>query len=390
MSEKKVIVRKSLAWLLVLTSISVAMAYGASLAAQKGYVEKLRQRLHLRSPRLSAADFPAGVVAPVDDVVMVPNRPIVFGVVPSGVVAPILWAAGDGERENLFRTGYSLDVTVRAFLREEDLRKALIEGAERGGVDVAAMPVSSVAMSASLIRDAAPKIVMLIGRSRGHEVLAAGPGILAPSLLAGRKIAVEVRGGAWFFLLWVMSRSGLSLRDVEIIAVDDAYSAGKALLQPDIDGAAGVLGDVAAAAQEKGGSVLVTTADAPHLLATVLVTRGDFAARFPDAIRRLIRGVLDANEAVQKDVSGPAKYLATVAPQIGDPLEALAAASPATLKENLAFFELREPAAPVTFAELFDSAADLNHKVFDAPAAPNAQDAADLSALKYVMKIRGP
>ena len=38
-----------------------------------------------------------------------------------------------------------------------------------------------------------------------------------------------------------------------------------------------------------------STVDAPHLIATVLVARGYFAARYPDAIRRVLRGALDAN-----------------------------------------------------------------------------------------------
>ena len=134
---------------------------------------------------------------------------------------------------------------------------------------------------------------------------------------------------------------------------------------------------------------MASTADAPHLLATVLVTRGDFAARYPDAIRRVIRGVLDANEQVLKDRSDAARVLGTLAPHVGDPMEAIAAAPPATLRENLAFFGIADE-APVTYAELFRSAGALNEKLFGAPPAPHSEDTADLGALQYVAMPQVP
>jgi ABC-type nitrate/sulfonate/bicarbonate transport system substrate-binding protein len=156
-----------------------------------------------------------------------------------------------------------------------------------------------------------------------------------------------------------------------------------------VDAVAGLLGDVDPAAKEVGATRLTSTADAPHLLATVLVTRGDFAARYPDAIRRVIRGVLDANAQVLKDRSEAARVLGTLAPQLGDPMEAIGAAPPATLKENLAFFGIADE-APVTYAELFKSATELNQKLFNAPPAPEPEDTADLGALKYVATPQPP
>jgi ABC-type nitrate/sulfonate/bicarbonate transport system substrate-binding protein len=133
---------------------------------------------------------------------------------------------------------------------------------------------------------------------------------------------------------------------------------------------------------------LATTADAPHLIASVLVMRGDFAARYPDAVRRMVRGVLDANEVVIKDLTLAARSLGAVAPQLGDPSEAISAAPPATLKENLAFFGLKDT-APVTFNEMFQSALDLNRKLFDAPEGPSPDEIVDLSALKFAASAQG-
>jgi ABC-type nitrate/sulfonate/bicarbonate transport system substrate-binding protein len=358
------------------------------VASRQGWVERARDRLYGRAPRLSPGDFPAGVMAPVDDVVRIPTRAMIIGVVPRGSSAALLWAAGDAERVGLFRAGYAIDVKVQRYEREEELRKALVRGGENGGVDLAAMPVSSVAMSATLLHDAAPRVVMLLGRSRGQEVVV-GKGITTLQQLAGKRIGVEDRGSAWYLLLWSLSRVGLSLRDVHLVPLEGAFTAGAALKRNDIDAVAGLLGDVDPVARELGAQTLASTADAPHLLATVLVTRGDFAARYPDAIRRVIRGVLDANAQVLKDRSEGARVLGTLAPQLGDPMEAIAAAPPATLKENLAFFGIADE-APVTYAELFKSAAELNQKLFEAQRAPEPEDTADLGALKYVATPQPP
>jgi ABC-type nitrate/sulfonate/bicarbonate transport system substrate-binding protein len=282
----------------------------------------------------------------------------------------------------LFRGAYAIDVKVQQFTREEDLRRALVRGGENGGVDVAALPVSSLAMSASLLRDAAPRVVLLVGRSQGQELIA-GKGITSLAQLAQRRVGVEPRSASWYLLLWSLSRVGLALRDVELVPLESAFQAGEALRSDKVDAVAGYSGDVGPVAKELRATVVTSTADAPHLVATVLVSRGDFAARYPDGLRRLLRGILDANQAVLKDPAEAARLLGATAPMLGDPTEALAACPPATLKDNLAFFGLGDE-APVTFHELFQSAAALNTKLFDAPPAPLPQDIVDLSALKYI------
>lgn len=372
-----------------LTLFCVALAVGSVVAARLGWVERLKGRIYGRAPRLAVGDFPAGVMAPVDDVVKVPTRAVVIGVVPRGSVAPLLLAAGDAQRVGLFRAAYAIDVHVSTFKREADLRQALIRGADNGGVDLATLPVSSLAMSASLLRDAAPRVLMLVGRSRGHDVIGATGAAASLGALAGKRIGVEPRSLPWYVLLWALSRAGLSLRDVQLVDLDSSFEAGEALSSGAVDAVAGFSGDVGPVLKELSGHVVTTTADAPHLVATVLVSRGDFAARYPDGIRRILRGVLEANEAVLKDVSEAARFLGEACPELGDPTDAIREAPPATLQDNLAFFGLADE-APVTYFELFESAAVLNRKLFGAPPAPSAEDTADLGPLKYVSSARGP
>jgi hypothetical protein len=81
--------------------------------------------------------------------------------------------------------------------------------------------------------------------------------------------------------------------------------------------------------------------------------------------------------------------LGEVAPYLGDPTEAIRSAPPARVHENLAFFGLAGE-APVTYDELYESAAQLFVKLGKTRAPPPAEDTRDLGALKYVAEARGP
>lgn len=375
---------------LMLALLFVATAAGAVAASQYGYVDRVRERLWGRPARLSAGDFPAGVAAPDDDVAAIPLRATMIGVVPRGSVAPLLWATGDGERVGLFRAGYALDVKLQLFDKEDDLRAAFVKGGDNGGVDLVAISVSTLAMLAAPLRDAAPRTVLLLGRSRGQDLVVGSSAITNPSMLAGKRLGTEPRSTSHYLALWAMSRAGLSLRDVTLVPLPSAFGAGAALKAKKVDAVAGYLGDLDPAMKEVGGTVVASTVDAPHLIATVLVSRGDFAARYPDAIRRLIRGSLDANAQAAKDPSDAARTLGQAAPQLGDPTEAMRSAPPASLKDNLGFFGL-EGEAPVTYVELYQSAAALSFKLgATTTAAPTADETTDLGPLRYVVSSKGP
>lgn len=364
----------------------VLAAAGSLWAWSAGYVDRVRDRIWGRPPRLSAGDFPAGVSAPVDDVASVPTRTTFVGYVPRGAVAGLIWAASEGQ---LFKLSYAIDVKAMPFASEEALRRALMKGGDNGGVDLAAMSVSQLAMEAVSLRDAAPRAVLLLGRSRGQDALAVSKAITTAAQLKGKRIGVEARSTAGYFLLWVLSRAGLSLRDVTLVNLESAKEAGKELAAGKVDAAAGYAGDLEPAVTQLGGTFLSSTVDAPHLIATVLVARGDFAARYPDAIRRVLRGALDANATVAKDPGAGARALGEVAGWLGDPAEAIRQSPPASVRDNLSFFGLAGE-APVTYFELFQSASSLGTRLWNNPPTPAAEDTCDLGALKYVSSTRGP
>lgn len=366
--------------------VVLALSAGVIVAARAGYLERVRQRIQPPPPpRLSAGDFPAGVSAPLDDLASLPDRPTVIGVVPRGSVAGVVWAGAGEPGKRFYRTGFAIDVDVKLYEQEEALRQALMTGAENGGVDLAGLAVPVLAMASSPLRDAAPRTVMLLGRSRGQEVLGAKSELRTPASLRGKRLGVEPKSTSWYFALWVLSRAGLSTKDVTLVPLPSVFDAGQALKDGRADAVAGFLGDVGEAVKETSGTTMSSTADAPHLIATVLVARGDFAARYPDAIKRVVRGTLEANRLVRKDSQPAARVLGELAPRLGDPTEAILSAPPANLQENRGFFGLSGP-SPVTYVELYKSAAALSAKLGGPTQNVQAEDTADLMPLKYVSR----
>jgi ABC-type nitrate/sulfonate/bicarbonate transport system substrate-binding protein len=374
---------------------------GWLLASRLGYLDRALQRfLPATRPavRLSSGDFPSGVAAPLGGVASVPLRPVRVGFTPRGSAAALLLASSatvtpDGAtpvpREGLLRTAYALEAQAVLFATEDEVRRALSLGGDNGGVDLGVMGVDRLAQWApAALRDAAPRTLLLLGRSRGQEALAA-VGVSTLEALRGKRIAVHPQSSAYYFGLWLLSRPGLRHSDVTWVDIPSSLEAGRALREGRADAALGLAGDVELAARDRGGLVLATSADAPHLVASVLVARGEFAARYPDAVRRVVRGLLDAGAAVQKDPVPAARLLGDVAPYLGDPVAAIQAAPAASLADNLGFFGLAGK-APVTYDELFRSAGELWVKLRRIPAAAQAEDTRDLTALQSMAEARGP
>jgi ABC-type amino acid transport substrate-binding protein len=381
-------------------AVLILLGLIGAAAAQLGFLDQLQARFFPRrvAPvRLSPGDFPAGAAAPVGDIASIPLRPTLIGFTPRGSSGALLLATGGAiaqdvppaadRRPGLFRTAYALDAQAIVFGRESELKAALGAGAEHGGVDMAIVSVDWLARWAPELRDASPRTMLLAGRSRGQEALAA-VGAQAVADLRGKRIGVHSESSAWYFALWTLSRAGLSPREVTWIDLPSTLDAGRALREGRADAVAGLYGDIELAARDRGGKVLATTADAPHLVASVLVVRGEFAARYPDAVRRIIRGLLDAAAAVNREPFDAARLLGETAPYLGDPTDAIKSAPPTTLPDNLAFFGLSGE-APVTYDELFESAGALLVKMGRLRKAARAEETRDLGALKYVAEARG-
>ncbi len=216
-----------------------------------------------------------------------------------GSAAPLLWATGDSGPEPRpglpsrlchRRPGHPLCARGGVADRPGRRRRA-------AGVALAAVTVDRLAAWAVALRDAAPRVEMLLGRSRGEDALGA-VGVSSPAGPGG-SVADGAPIHGQYFALWLPSAPGRRLGGARV-DLASASDAGRALREGRADAVVGLAADVEAAAGERGGTVLATTVDAPHLVATILVARGELAARYPDAVRRIVRGLLDADAAQLK------------------------------------------------------------------------------------------
>jgi len=314
---------------------------------------------------LSAGDFPPGAAAPATDIARLPTRPLMLAAMPRGSTASLLLATGGtgAHKDSPVTKAYGLDVDLTVHPDERAVSDALALGGDRpGGADAAVLSVDRLAQLRPALADLKLKTVLLVSRSRGHEALVGSAGITQVASLRGRKVAVPLRSPSRFFLLWELSQVPLSPSALEIVPVQSSADAARLLREARVDAAVGAASDLAGPARERAGSVIATSADAPQLIATVLVVRAEFLARFPDAVRRLVRAQLDAADVVSRDPGEAARLLSAAVPQLGDPFEAIKADPPESLLDNLAFFDVRGD-APVRYEELYKSAVDLWRKL---------------------------
>ena len=97
-------------------------------------------------------------------------------------------------------------------------------------------------------------------------------------------------------------------------------------------------------------------------------------------MRRLVRAILDGAEVVNRAPTAGARLLAALAPQLGDPYEAIKSDPPSLLADSLAFFDVRGD-TPVRYEELFKSAADLWKKLGEPADSGLAADTRELGPL---------
>jgi len=364
----------------------LVLALGVALLSHFGFAERLQEQLWVQGPIVEAADFPAGVTSPAYERSSLILRPTHIGTTLRGSTAPLLWAAGEeDEEEGLWRQSFAVEVRLHVFPNSEALAEALAKGGDNGGVDMAVLSMSTLLLGASSLKPASPRVLMLMGWSRGQDVLLATPGLHHPAQLRNKRVAVEKWGPGHHLLLWTLSRAGLRLTDVEVLSLDSALEAAEFLENGTVDAAAGLYGELLPWALENKGEFLESTADVPHLVASVLVARGNFVARYPEVVLRVLRGVFEMEQNMGRYRRRIHKGFGQKYPNLLKPEQLLKEEPLASMEENLAFFGLQGHVA-VSYAELYQSTFALASKLYDKTPAPGVEESLELTPLKRLAK----
>ena len=315
-------------------------------------------------------------------------RPTYIGTTVRGYAIPLLWAAGEEEgEEGLWRESFAVEVRVRVFASSAELSKALAQGGDNGGVDMAILSMPTLLLGAPGLKPAVPRVLMLMGWSRGQDVLVGTQGVHHPVQLRNKRVAVEMWGPGHHLLLWTLSRAGLRLSEIELLALPSAVEAGAFLEKGEADVVAGLYGELLPWVQQNKGEFLDSTADVPHLVASVMVARGSFVARYPEVVLRVLRGVFELEQNMGRHRRRMLKNFKQKYPRLQGPEQLMQEEPLASMEENLAFFGLYGQAA-VGYAELYQSTMALASKLYERPPAPRVEESLELAPLKRLAKLQ--
>jgi NitT/TauT family transport system substrate-binding protein len=129
--------------------------------------------------------------------------------------------------------------------------------------------------------------------SFGGDGIVASADIKTVKDLAGKTVAFPQGMPSHFFLIEILKRNGLSLKDLNVRYME-AGQAGAAFVAGKVDAAVTWEPWLSKAAEREGGHVLVTTRDSPGLISDIVVASRDAAANRAGDVTAFVRGWFSA------------------------------------------------------------------------------------------------
>jgi NitT/TauT family transport system substrate-binding protein len=164
------------------------------------------------------------------------------------------------------------------------------------------------------------KQVLAVDFSKGGEGIVADAAIRSIEDMRGRTIGAEEGSSTYFFLLNVLADSQMSLTDVELKPMR-AGDAGAAFAAGRLEAAA-TWDPWLSKATERGGHILISSADKPGLIADTVAFREEVIASRPDDIANFITSYF---EAYDYWASSPQDANAIMAKSLGISIEEFSA-----------------------------------------------------------------
>jgi ABC-type nitrate/sulfonate/bicarbonate transport system substrate-binding protein/outer membrane protein OmpA-like peptidoglycan-associated protein len=148
-----------------------------------------------------------------------------------------------------------------------------------------------------------PRVFHQVDWSNGGDGIVVRDAIKSVSDLRGKKVVLAQNSPSHYFLLNALLNGGVQPDEVEMVFTQDAFQAARAYAtQKDIAACVSWAPDIYRIAEKlPGNHLLVTTLEANHLIADVWFARADFARDNPEIVEGIVRGILDATEALKED-----------------------------------------------------------------------------------------
>ena len=282
------------------------------------------------------------------------DRPLRVVALGWDLIAPGIIANGGSKppedaSKSLFKSK-KLDVHFSTTSQMGQVEKALARGgADKEGADIAIVSLPTFVASYERLRALKPEIFFVVGWSRGREGLAAVDAgkLLSPPARGDINLRARRGAPASFMALFMLDQAGIDLKRVKLV---------------DIGGVAGPRAPFAAierahndhSVMGQSRKLLMTTADATHLIPFVAIAPAGFASDHAGALSTFSEVWLEGAQKLADDVPGAARQIAAEknAPEVVDLLNYLGWIEYVGLRENVRLMGLSGRGA-VTLEGLF-------------------------------------
>jgi NitT/TauT family transport system substrate-binding protein len=262
------------------------------------------------APRDGKVEVTASTQAPLGDGKL--NRPLKVAINTWAGHAPGIVANGGmdpGAAASLYKKKYGLDVQ---FTLVED-PTAKLNAFIKGDVDIMWDTVDSYAREASVLADQGKQAKSILQEdwSRGGDGIVSLKSIKSIEDLKGKKIATTQFTPSHWFLLYMLSQSGLSAQeknDLErgLVYFDEAPKAANAFRAKQVDAAVTWEPDLTNSvnARPDEAHILVSTTAATNVIADTLVAREELVKQAPRTLQDFVAGWFDGISVMQEDPDG--------------------------------------------------------------------------------------
>jgi NitT/TauT family transport system substrate-binding protein len=260
--------------------------------------------------------------------------------------------------DSLYTKKYGIQVEFVVIDDFTPSRDAFRAGGDRGGVDILWTTADAFALEADGLASLNPKAIIQNDWSRGGDAIAARAGLNKIEDLKGKTVALAEGTPSHYFLLYMLKQQGINPADVKVIKTDSAIDAANIFKAGKVDACVSWAPDVYTAAKSQpGGHIVVSTQQATNIIADLLIARGDFIEKHPEACKRFVQGWLEGVELANKNHDLAAKLLSTCYKDFPEDLakEMLGYVKLPNYWEDRQFFEI-DGDSPTGFQKIFENA----------------------------------
>jgi len=262
------------------------------------------------APRDGKVEVTSASRAPVGDGKL--QRPLRVAINTWAGHAPGIVANGGmatGSATSLYKKKYGLDVELT--LIEDPTAK--LNAFIKGDIDVMWDTVDSYAREASVLADQGKKAKSILQEdwSRGGDGIVSLKTIKSIEDLKGKKIATTQFTPSHFFLLYMLTQSGLSAQDKtdierSLVYFDEAPKAANAFRAKQVDAAVTWEPDLTNSvnARPDDAHILISTTAATNVIADTLVAREELVQQAPRTVQDFVAGWFDGISVMQEDPDG--------------------------------------------------------------------------------------